>query len=116
MLGAVLGHRVTGYLTSSLTEAGVDPSQLGAAGSGGVPVLSQIPQPVRTLVQAAYGDGIADIFLTAAPFALLSLLFVLFFKETALRTSNGPVAAARARRGRDHDGPARHRPSGQRRW
>ncbi|WP_255471893.1 MDR family MFS transporter [Quadrisphaera setariae] len=93
VLGAVLGHRVTGYLTSSLTEAGVDPSQLGAAGSGGVPVLSQIPQPVRTLVQAAYGDGIADIFLTAAPFALLSLLFVLFFKETALRTTNGPAAA-----------------------
>ncbi|WP_206690778.1 MDR family MFS transporter [Quadrisphaera sp. INWT6] len=96
VLGAVLGHRVTAYLTSSLTEAGVDPSQLGSAAGGGVPVLAEIPEPVRSLVQAAYGDGIADIFLVAAPFALLSLLFVLFFKETALRTSNDAPASTGA--------------------
>jgi EmrB/QacA subfamily drug resistance transporter len=96
VLGAVLGHRVTAYLTSSLTDAGVDPSQLGSAGGGGVPVLSEIPEPVRSLVQAAYGDGIADIFLVAAPFALLSLLFVLFFKETALRTTNSDPGASAA--------------------
>ncbi len=97
VLGAVLGHRVTGYLASGLVAAGIDPSQAGAVagGSGGVPVLSQIPEPVRTVVQSAYGDGIADIFLVAAPFALLSLLIVLFFKETALRTSNdAPTATA----------------------
>ncbi|PWJ46305.1 drug resistance transporter, EmrB/QacA subfamily [Quadrisphaera granulorum] len=90
-LGAFLSHRVAGYLVADLKAAGVDPAAAGSvAGSGGVPVLSEIPQPVRTVVQTAFGAGIADIFLVAAPFALLSLLFVLFFKETALRTSNAP--------------------------
>jgi len=90
----VLGHRVTGYLASGLSDVGVDPSQLGSAGGGGVPVLAEIPEPVRGVVQAAYGDGIADIFLVAAPFALLSLLIVLFFTETALRTSNAAPGSA----------------------
>lgn len=96
-MGAFLSHRVSGYLVSDLRAAGVDPAAAGSvASSGGVPVLAEIPQPVRTVVQTAFGDGIADIFLVAAPFALLALLFVLFFKETALRTANGPAAAAAA--------------------
>ncbi|MBC3760385.1 MDR family MFS transporter [Quadrisphaera oryzae] len=96
-MGAFLSHRVSGYLVSDLQAAGVDPAAAGSvAGSGGVPVLAEIPQPVRTVVQTAFGDGIADIFLVAAPFALLALLFVVFFKETALRTANGPAAASAA--------------------
>lgn len=96
-LGAFLSHRVSGYLVSDLQAAGVDPAAAGSvASSGGVPVLSEIPEPVRTVVQTAFGDGVADIFLVAAPFALLALVFVLFFKETALRTTNGGPGASAA--------------------
>uniref|UniRef100_UPI003D7E23F4 MFS transporter n=1 Tax=Kineococcus sp. SYSU DK007 TaxID=3383128 RepID=UPI003D7E23F4 len=83
-LGAVLAHRVTGHLADGLRAAGIDPAAAGGSGEG-VPDLSAIPQPVRGIVQAAYGSSVADVFLVAAPFALIALVVSFFFKEVALR-------------------------------
>ncbi|WP_432492173.1 MFS transporter [Kineococcus auxinigenes] len=95
-LGAVLAHRVTDHLTDGLRAAGIDPAA--ASGSGdGVPDLSAIPEPVRGIVQAAYGSSVADVFLVAAPFALIALVVSFFFKEVALRGQGStpePVPAA----------------------
>jgi EmrB/QacA subfamily drug resistance transporter len=89
-LGAVLGHRVTSHLETGLTSAGIDPaaamSSLGS--STGVPDLSAIPGPLRAVVQGAYGSAIADVFLLAAPFALIAFVITLFFKERALRSDD----------------------------
>ncbi|WP_459115333.1 MFS transporter [Kineococcus haloalkalitolerans] len=92
-LGAVLAHRVEDHLVSGFTAAGVDPAALGGS-TRGIPDLATIPEPARGLVQAAYGSGVADIFLVAAPFALLALVVSLFFKEVALRGPAQPGAAA----------------------
>ena len=85
-LGAVLGTRVSGYLADGLAGAGIRaPAGLGAA--GGIPDLSVLPGPIRTIVQSAYGAGIADIFGVAAPFALLALVTVVFLEEVKLQTA-----------------------------
>ena len=101
-LGAVLAHRVTSHLTEGLSAAGISPaSALKGSGTTGIPNLAEIPQPVRSIVQAAYGSSIADIFLAAAPFAFLALVISLFFKEVAVRgrtsdTDGEPQAAVSA--------------------
>lgn len=91
-LGAVLAHRVTDHLQTGLADAGIDAAQLG--GEGGVlPDLSEIPEPVRTIVQSAYGSAISDIFLAAAPFGLVALILTFFFREIALRSSAASAPA-----------------------
>ena len=51
-------------------------------------------------MESAYGHGIADVFLIAAPLALIAFLVTLFIKEVPLRTSGGLAQAAEAGRGR----------------
>ena len=48
---------------------------------------------MRAVVESAYGHGAGDIFLVAAPFALIALIAVAFIKEVPLRQHNGdPVS------------------------
>jgi MFS family permease len=80
-LGAVLAGRVADDL-----------SVLGGASSGGsgaVPEMSTLPAQVQTLVQDAYGNATAELFLIATPLAALALLVVLFIKEKPLQTTSG---------------------------
>jgi EmrB/QacA subfamily drug resistance transporter len=91
-LGAVLANRVAVYTGDGLTKLGL-PS---AGGDGTIPVLSELPPPVREVVKSAFGHGVGDIFLYAAPLALLSLIVVLFIKEVPLRTSYAEVIEADA--------------------
>ncbi|MBN3929406.1 MFS transporter [Streptomyces verrucosisporus] len=86
VLGAVLAHRITDYVTDGMTKLGVRPE--GATGGNGsaIPDLDALPGPVRTVVESAYGHGVADIYLYAAPMAVIALLLVLFVKEVPLRT------------------------------
>lgn len=87
-LGAVLGHRVTSYVKEGLAGLGPDAAAAGHAGTGGggIPDLDTLPGPMRTVVEAAYGHGVADVFLYSAPAALLAFLITLFIKEVALKT------------------------------
>ncbi|MEV0774485.1 MFS transporter [Streptomyces sp. NPDC050428] len=87
-LGAVLGHRVTSYVKDGLAGLGPDAAAAGHAGTGGggIPDLDALPGPMRTVVEAAYGHGVADVFLYSAPAALLAFLLTLFIKEVALKT------------------------------
>ena len=82
-LGALLGHRVEEHTTEGLAAAGIHPPE----GHGGrsIPSLDQLPAPMRPIVQAAYGDGIAEIFLAGAPFAFFALVLCLLIRERALR-------------------------------
>ncbi|GAA4328603.1 MDR family MFS transporter [Klenkia terrae] len=81
VLGAVLAARVA----SDLGALG------GGSGSGeaAVPDVSTLPAEVRTLVQDAYGNATAELFLIATPLAALALIVVLFIKEKALKTTTG---------------------------
>ncbi|WP_255590195.1 MFS transporter [Cellulomonas sp. PS-H5] len=87
-LGAVLGNRITGYLTDGLMSAGIDPAALGG-GTTSVPDVSTLPEPVKTIVESSYGHGIADLFLIAVPLGVIALIAVLFLKEVPLGRRSG---------------------------
>ncbi|MET9391967.1 MFS transporter [Streptomyces sp. NPDC006624] len=95
-LGAVLGNKITDYVQDGLAGLGAQGAALGHAGTGGggIPDLDTMPAPIRTVVESAYGHGVADVFLYSAPLALLALLVSLFIKEVPLRTKGGLAQAA----------------------
>ena len=83
-LGALLAHRVATYTAAGLAAVGIVPTGAGAE----LPNPATLPQPVRQIVQDAFGHGIGEVFLAATPFALLALLAVLFVKEVTLQTTS----------------------------
>ncbi|MEU9372271.1 MDR family MFS transporter [Streptomyces sp. NPDC048255] len=95
-LGAVMANRVTHYVQDGLAALGPEAAAMGHGGTagGGIPDLDKLPAPFREVVESAYGHGVGDVFLYAAPFALLGLVLVLFIKEVALKSS--PAAHAPA--------------------
>lgn len=90
-LGAVLGNRVTQYVKDGLADLGPEGAKLGhgGTGGGGIPDLDKLPEPFRVVMEAAYGHGVGDVFLYAAPCALVAFIVTLFIKEVALKTSAG---------------------------
>ncbi len=101
-LGAVLAHRVVDHLKDGFTSAGVNP---GASLGTSIPDLTSLPEPIRVIVQAAYGDGIADLFLVAAPFALIALIISAFLKESKLATSRPGAPATGSMPAGESEGP-----------
>ncbi|WP_232236166.1 MFS transporter [Nocardia sp. BMG51109] len=92
-LGAVMASQVSDHIASGLARLGPDAAKALGSGSGsGIPDMATLPGPVRTVVEEAYGHGIADIFLYSAPIAFVAFLLTLFIKEVALRTTSGPAA------------------------
>ncbi|RNG17806.1 MFS transporter [Streptomyces botrytidirepellens] len=97
-LGAVLANRVTHYVKDGLAELGPKGRAMGhgGTGGGGIPDVKALPEPMRTIMESAYGHGIGDVFLYAAPAALLAFLLTLFIKEVALRTNANSAPDAQA--------------------
>ncbi|MGV9942224.1 MFS transporter [Streptomyces sp. NPDC003401] len=86
-LGAVMAHRIGDYARDGIAGLGPDYASLAASGSGGaIPDMDKLPLPLRTVMESAYGHGIADVFLIAAALALVAFLITLFIKEVPLRT------------------------------
>ncbi|MEU7999255.1 MDR family MFS transporter [Micromonospora sp. NPDC049060] len=92
-LGAVLANRV-----ASLSAEKLGPLTGGApAGEGSteVPDLSALPEPVLRIIQDVYGTATGELFLVAAPFAVLALVVVLFIREKPLHTLSGEERRAK---------------------
>ncbi|MCF6526525.1 MDR family MFS transporter [Streptomyces sp. JJ36] len=89
VLGAVLAERISGYVREGLAELGGPARGAGGGAQGGIPDLAELPGPVRTVVESAYGHGIGDIYLYATPIAVVALVLVLLIKEVPLRTRSG---------------------------
>ncbi|MFD5778575.1 MDR family MFS transporter [Streptomyces sp. NPDC058220] len=87
VLGAVLANKVTAEISKSLGTAGQAAS--GGSGETSVPDMSKLPEPMREIVENAYGLATAELFLVAAPFAALALVAVIFIKEKPLKTTSG---------------------------
>ena len=77
-LGGVIG------VSSSLSASGGN----GAAG-GRVPDLSILPDSVRDSVEHAYGTGVAEIFLVAAPMGIAAFIALWFLRGRMLATRSG---------------------------
>ncbi|BDZ48312.1 hypothetical protein GCM10025867_05530 [Frondihabitans sucicola] len=94
VLGTVLGTRVTdliGDKQGALTKAIGALGEKGAAvakelASGSIPAVSKLPDGVRQIIESAYGQAVANIFLIAAPIAILLVLAVLFMPNKPLTT------------------------------
>ncbi|MGC4853285.1 MDR family MFS transporter [Micromonospora sp. DT4] len=112
-LGAVLAHKVKDYTADGLSQLGIPASSSGSGGT--LPDVHSLPGPLRAVVEAAYGHGAGDIFLAAAPFALIALIAVLFIKEVPLRQHNGgPVSGGGERESSPVEGVGAVPASGQR--
>lgn len=84
VLGAILANRVATHITEGLAKAGITPS---ASADGGTLNLQVLPEPVKAIVRAAYGDATGHIFLVSTGIALVGLVAALFLKPTRLRDS-----------------------------
>ena len=85
-LGAILGSRVATEIAAGFTEAGIKPPASLAGGT--LPDVSTLPEPVARIIESAYGTGVAEVFLIAAPLALIALVAVLFITEVPLATKS----------------------------
>jgi hypothetical protein len=67
--------------TEGLAAAGIP-----AGGGAGTSMdLKDMPEPVREIMRAAYGDATAQIFMVSAIIGLVALVAILFIKEEPLR-------------------------------
>ena len=80
-LGAVLGHQVADEISRGLARLGIE----GGADAHQIPDLATLPEPVRVVVEHAFGVATGHIFLVAAPFAVAALVAVLFIQEVPMR-------------------------------
>jgi hypothetical protein len=82
-LGALLAHKSTTSIAAGLAAAGVK-------GTGDqVPEISALPPAIARIVEHAYGSGIAEIFLAAAPLGFVALIAVSLMREEPLGTRSG---------------------------
>ncbi|KUN81862.1 transporter [Streptomyces griseoruber] len=95
-LGAVMANRITDYAKDGIAGLGPKYAALasGSSSSGTIPDMDKLPAPLRTVMEDAYGHGIADVFLIASALALLAFLITLFIKEVPLRTKGALAHAA----------------------
>jgi EmrB/QacA subfamily drug resistance transporter len=100
-LGAVMVNRITGYVKDGLADLGPKYAHLGAdsGSSGSIPDMDKLPAPLRTVMESAYGHGIADVFLISAGMAFLAFLITLFIKEVPLKSTGALAQAASSESG-----------------
>ncbi len=83
-LGAVLSHQVAATVRAGLDRLGLPSDRYE---SGSIPDPSTLPDPVRVVVERAFGEATGHIFLVAVPFAVLALVCVALIREVPLRTT-----------------------------
>ncbi|WP_422730951.1 MDR family MFS transporter [Microbacterium abyssi] len=92
IMGALLSTSVGTYIGDGL--AGFTPTTpeeitaLQHLSSGDVPKVGELPETIRTIVESAYGNGIADSFIIAIPLAVLGIIAIAFIKNKPLSTKN----------------------------
>ncbi|MFF4350582.1 MFS transporter [Streptomyces sp. NPDC001530] len=96
-LGAIMANRITDYVKDGLTDLGPKYAKLASGSSSSIPDMDKLPKPLRTVMESAYGHGIADVFLIASGMALIAFFIVLFIKEVPLRTSGALAQAEEAK-------------------
>ena len=85
VLGAILGTQVADKVAAGYQAAQQMPS--GDFGSHAIPDLSSLAPWEAQIWEHGFGASIGELYLIAAPAALLAFLCVLFIKEVPLRTT-----------------------------
>jgi len=102
VLGAIMANRVKELATEGLAAAGIPVG----GGAGASMDLKDMPEPVREIMRAAYGDATAQIFMVSAIIGLVALVAILFIKEEPLRRTVDIVSPAVKGGGLPATGPA----------
>jgi MFS family permease len=92
VMGSVLGTTVLSMMTersddlrAALAKLGAEGAKIGQAlQSGTIPRVSELPPSVRSIIESIYGQSVADIFLVAAPLAIVSLIAIAFLPNIPL--------------------------------
>ncbi|MBL1107831.1 MFS transporter [Streptomyces sp. 5-8] len=96
-LGAVMAHKITDYVKDGVSALSPKYQAALAGGSGStdsIPDMDKLPVPIRTLLESAYGHGIADVFFIAGCLAAVAFLITLFIKEVPLKTKGALAQTA----------------------
>lgn len=84
ILGAVLANRVSDSVQKGLREAGVPATASGGASNLN---LEALPEPIRAIVETAYGEATGHIFLLSSIIAVVGVVAALLLKPAPLRTT-----------------------------
>lgn len=97
-MGALLGNLVVTYIKDGMKA--LDPKLLAGAGdlaTSAIPKLSELPEPLRVVIESAYGHGIGNVFLAASPIAILAILAIAFLPNIPLSTKSNAQKLAELR-------------------
>jgi len=93
VMGAALATKVTDLMTDRLPDIMTAIQSLGAEkaqywgqqlSSGTLPEVSTMPHALRIIIEDIYAQGISHSFLIAVPFAVISLLAIVFLPNASL--------------------------------
>lgn len=76
-MGAMLANLVVEYIKDGLGK--LSPEQLVGAdklAGGTIPKIAELPDPIRIVVESAYGHGIGNVFLAASPVAIIAIIAI----------------------------------------
>ena len=92
VMGSLLSTSVADFMKDGLKGfVPTSPDEISALerlGSGDVPKVGELPDSIRTIVESAYGHGIADAFILAIPLAVIAIIAIAFIKNKPLSTKN----------------------------
>nr|WP_017201725.1 MDR family MFS transporter [Microbacterium barkeri] len=92
VMGSLLSTSVADFMKDGLKGfVPTSPDEISALerlGSGDVPKVGELPDSIRTIVESAYGHGIADAFILAIPLAVIAVIAIAFIKNKPLSTKN----------------------------
>ncbi|MBB2994654.1 MDR family MFS transporter [Paeniglutamicibacter cryotolerans] len=92
VLGALMATKVVDLLgaraadmQAAIAALGEKGKEVGAAlASGNIPSVHSLPDSVRTIIESAYGDAVAHVFMIAAPLSILTILAIVFLPNLEL--------------------------------
>jgi EmrB/QacA subfamily drug resistance transporter len=88
-MGGTIGVSVLGAILANKVTETLNPGGASTGGSKTVPNIAELPPQIRSVVENAYGNATADLFMMSVPFAVLALVAVVFIKEKPLLTTSG---------------------------
>lgn len=94
VMGSVLGTKVADGMAAHATDLHAAVAKLGEKGvaiaqslaSGTLPEVDTLPPSIRVIVEAVYGQSVADIFFIAVPLAVVTIIAILFLPNAKLST------------------------------
>ncbi|GAA1320916.1 MDR family MFS transporter [Leucobacter albus] len=89
VMGAMLGHQVADYVKEGLAKlAPKDLAGAEALADGKLPKIADLTAPIRDVVESAYGHAIGNVFLAAAPVAIVALIAIILLPNIPLDTKS----------------------------